>query len=151
MPGVEYTWQKLFWVEHGDLIFSNIMAWEQAIAVACDKDNNSVGNHRMLTCSVKPEISRSGFIWYYFTTDDGFAKIVSASPGTAARNKTLKADDLMAIQVPVPTLSKQEAFEALQIKISDMKAEHQKIRLELKALLPSMLEQIFTPPANNHD
>jgi type I restriction enzyme S subunit len=143
MSGAEYTWQNLYWVERGDLIFSNIMAWEQAIAVAADRDHNCVGNHRMLTCAVNPEISTPGFLWYYFTTADGFAKILSASPGTAARNKTLKADALMAIHVPVPKLAKQQAFDKLHAKIAEIKARHQETREFLKALLPSMLEQIF--------
>ncbi|MEY3761100.1 MAG: hypothetical protein RIR39_2591 [Pseudomonadota bacterium] len=147
MSGVEYTWQKLYWVACGDLIFSNIMAWEQAIAVAGDSDSNCVGNHRMLTCSVNPEISTPGFLWYYFTTADGFSKILKASPGTAARNKTLKADVLMTLQVPTPKIEKQIAFDKLQNKIAEMKAKHQETRQELKALLPSMLEQIFTPSA----
>ena len=147
MSGVEYTWQKLYWVACGDLIFSNIMAWEQAIAVAGDRDSNCVGNHRMLTCEVNPEINTPGFLRYYFTTVDGFAKILKASPGTAARNKTLKADVLMTLQVPTPKIEKQIAFDKLQNKIAEMKAKHQETRQELKALLPSMLEQIFTPSA----
>ncbi len=34
--GAEFTWQKLFRIHQGDLVFSNLMAWEQAIAVAQD-------------------------------------------------------------------------------------------------------------------
>ena len=50
VAGSEFTWQKMFRVEEGDLIFSNIMAWEQAIALAKSEDQGCVGNHRMLTC-----------------------------------------------------------------------------------------------------
>lgn len=141
--GSEFTWQSLFRVKTGDLIFSNIMAWEQAIAIAGEKDNNCVGNHRMLTCATIPDIAVPGFLWYYFTTADGFAKILAASPGTAARNKTLKADALMSTQVPIPELAKQQAFDELQAKIAAIKAKHADTRRELKALLPSMLENIF--------
>ncbi len=143
MSGAEYTWQDLYWVEHGDLIFSNIMAWEQGIAVAGDKDHRCVANHRMLTCTANPNISTSGFLWYYFTTPEGFSKISAASPGTPARNKTLKANVLMSLQVPVPKLAKQQAFDNLKTKLAEMKAKHTETRQALKALLPSMLEKIF--------
>lgn len=143
ISGSEYTWQDLYWVKRGDLLFSNIMAWEQAIAVAGDKDNECVGNHRMLTCEANPEISTPWFIWYYFTTANGFAKILSASPGTAARNRTLRPDALMSIQVPVPPLAQQQAFNELQSKLAQMKAKHAEIRLSLNALLPSLLERLF--------
>ncbi len=144
MPGAEYTWQDLYWVERGDLIFSNIMAWEQGIAVATNRDHHCVANHRMLTCTVNPEIATAGFLWYYFTTAEGFSKISAASPGTPARNKTLKANVLMSLQVPVPKLAKQQAFDNLQTKLAEMKAKHTETRQALKALLPSMLEQIFS-------
>ena len=144
MPGAEYTWQDLYWVERGDLIFSNIMAWEQGIAVATNRDHHCVANHRMLTCTVNPEIATAGFLWYYFTTAEGFSKISAASPGTPARNKTLKANVLMSLQVPVPKLAKQQAFDNLQTKVAEIKAKHTETRQALKALLPSMLEQIFS-------
>lgn len=122
MEGVDYSWQSLFLVKAGDLIFSNIMAWEQAIAIAKPEDDGCVGNHRMLTCEANEKAAVAGFLYYYFTTAEGFAKIDAASPGTAARNKTLKAPDLMATQVPVPSISIQRAFEALQAKVAALKA-----------------------------
>jgi len=79
------------------------MAWERAIAIAESKDDGCVGNHRMLTCVANATIAVPSFLLYYFTTDDGFAKIYAASPGTAARNRTMTAPALMAVQVPVPS------------------------------------------------
>ncbi|HOV87369.1 MAG TPA: hypothetical protein PLM79_13475 [Syntrophobacteraceae bacterium] len=143
LPGSEFRWQKLFWVYRGDLIFSNIMAWEQAIAIAKPADHGCVGNHRMLTCLPSPDITTSDYLWYYFTTQEGFASIAAASPGTAARNKTLTSDSLMAIRVPVPLLSTQLSFNALQSKVAMMKAKHTSIRKDLDALLPTMLERVF--------
>ena len=143
MLGAEYTWQDLYWVEREDLIFSNIMAWEQGIAVASDKDHCCVGNHRMLICVANSEIATPWFIWYYFTTPNGFSKISAASPGTPARNKTLKANDLLSIQVPVPHLAKQQAFDQLQTKLAEMKTKHNETRRTLQVLLPSILEQTF--------
>lgn len=76
----------MFRAEEGDLIFSNIMAWEQGIALVKPEDHGCVGNHRMLTCVADSEKAVPGFLAYYFMTDDGFAKVYAASPGTAARN-----------------------------------------------------------------
>lgn len=97
VPGSDFSWQALYQIQTGDLIFSNIMAWEQAIAIAKSEDDGCVGNHRMLACEANPYCSVPGFLWYYFTTSDGFEKIYAASPGTAARNRTMTAPALMAI------------------------------------------------------
>lgn len=144
VPGADFSWQDLYRVRDGDLVFSNIMAWEQAIAIARPDDDGCVGNHRMLTCEVKSDIAVPGFLWYYFTTQDGFAKIYSASPGTAARNRTMTAPALMAIETPVPPLSRQQAFDRLQSEVTALKAKHSAIREANKALLPATLERVFS-------
>jgi type I restriction enzyme, S subunit len=141
--GAEFSWQDLYWVKKDDLVFSNIMAWEQAIAVAKSEDDDCVGNHRMLTCEAKADCAAPGFLWYYFTTPDGFDKVYAASPGTAARNRTITASALMAIQVPTPPLATQQSFERLQAKVAALKAEHASIRAAKAALLPATLERIF--------
>lgn len=141
--GSDFSWQALYRVQASDLVFSNIMAWEQAIAVAQPCDDGCVGNHRMLTCEADAEVAVPGFIWYYFTTEEGFAKIYAASPGTAARNRTMTAPALMAIDVPVPPLSAQRTFNALQTKVAELKARHATIRKANDALIPATLERVF--------
>ena len=107
IPGAEFTWQKLFRIATGDLVFSNLMAWEQAIALASTADDGCVGNHRMLTCEADRTRCLPMFLWYYFRTPEGFAQVVAASPGSIARNTTLSAELLPNITVPVPSLDAQ--------------------------------------------
>lgn len=147
VPGSDFSWQDLYRVQSGDLIFSNIMAWEQAIAIAKDEDGGCVGNHRMLTCEANTEFAVPGFLWYYFTTEEGFAKIYAASPGTAARNRTMTAPALMAIEVPAPPLVAQQSFCRLQAEIATLKAKHTAIRQANAALLPATLERVFAGAA----
>lgn len=141
--GAEFTWQKMFRIESDDLIFSNIMAWEQAIALATPSDHGCVGNHRMLTCLADKKQVLPAFLAYYFTTEEGFAKVYAASPGTAARNRTLVAGNLEAITVPVPSLSVQQAFVDLEATVSAVKIRQGVIREANVALLPATLERLF--------
>lgn len=141
--GTEFSWQDLYRVKMDDLVFSNIMAWEQAIAIAKPEDDNCVGNHRMLTCEAKAGCAVPGFLWYYFTTADGFEKVYAASPGTVARNRTMTASSLMAIEVPIPPLNTQQSFNRLQAEVAALKARHASIRAANSALLPATLERVF--------
>lgn len=141
--GSEFTWQKMFRVERGDLIFSNIMAWEQAIAIAKQEDHGCVGNHRMLTCVADSKHALPTFLAHYFTTEEGFGKVYAASPGTAARNRTLVADSLEKIEVPVPSLATQQAFASLQSTTTALKSRHTDIRESNAALVPATLERLF--------
>ena len=142
--GAEATWQKPVWIELGDLVFSNIKAWEGAIAVAEPAYANCIASHRYITCVPDRRLTSADFLRYYFLTDEGMERIGHASPGTADRNRTLSMSNLMAIQVPVPSLEIQQAFDALQAKIAELKNKHTAIRAANAALVPAMLERLFS-------
>lgn len=141
--GAEYSWQKLFWIKQGDIIFSNIMAWERAIAIALPDHHDCVGNHRILTCEVNSQFATPEYIWFFFTTHAGFSQILEASPGTIARNKTLSADQLMTIQMPCPDITKQKVFSQLISKSRQARQLRAEIEAELASLLPAMLHRAF--------
>lgn len=139
ITGSEFTWQKLYQVYVNDLIFSNIMAWEKGIALANTDHDKCVGNHRMLMCEANPILAISAYLHYYFTTDEGFAKVYAASPGTAARNRTLTADALMGLTVPVPTLAVQRQFVELKGALEKSAAKRTEQNATSEAILPSIL------------
>ena len=144
LQGADIGSKRLFSIEPGDLLFSNVFAWEGAIAVAKHQDVGRFGSHRFISCVAYPEMVSPEFLRYYFLTPVGLEKIGEASPGGAGRNRTLGLEKLMALQVPIPKSAKQQAFDNLQTKVAEIKAKHTETRQALKALLPSMLEQIFT-------
>lgn len=143
MLGSEFSWQKLSKINEGDLVFSNLMAWEQAIAIAAPEDDGTVGNHRMLTCEVNPELALPGFLFAYFQTAEGFADVVGHSPGTIARNKTLSSRRLPTVEVPVPALETQRGFEVLQVNARRIKQLRTASAADIDMLLPSLLNEVF--------
>ena len=102
VKGAEFTWQELYLVNTDDLVFSNIMAWEGAVALANAADHGCIGNHRMLTCACDETQVKPAYLAHYFKTPEGMSKLVGASTGTVARNRTLTATALGQMTVPVP-------------------------------------------------
>ncbi|MGO6742375.1 restriction endonuclease subunit S [Rhizobium ruizarguesonis] len=151
MLGSEFSWQKLFRVHEGDLVFSNLMAWEEAIAVAGANDSMCVGNHRMLTCAVKPELADPSFLLHYFQTPEGFRKILDSSPGSIARNKTLSSKKLPLITVPLPDFALQTRFGRLRAHVEQIRAIRASTAQDTAALIPAILHEIFERQANNSE
>ena len=145
--GAEATWQKPVWIKSGDLVLSNIKAWEGAIAVAFAAHDGCIASHRYITCVPDLESITTGFLAYYFLSDDGLEKVGVASPGTADRNRTLSLGNLGKIGVPLPPLPAQQAFNQLQTQVATLKAKHSAIRQANAALLPATLERIFQTEA----
>ena len=141
--GAEATWQKPVWIKSGDLVFSNIKAWEGAIAIASDEHDGCIASHRYITCVPNPERATVGFLAYYLLGEDGLEKVGLASPGTADRNRTLSLGNLGKIEVPTPALAVQQTFDRLQAEIAALKAKHTAIREANAALLPATLERVF--------
>lgn len=143
LSGSEVGTKRLYRIEPGDLLFSNVFAWEGAIAIAQQADAGRFGSHRFITCRTVPSLVTAEFLRYYFLTDDGMLEIGEASPGGAGRNRTLGLEKLMAIQVPVPPLAAQQNFDRLQADVAALKAKHAAIRQANAALIPATLERVF--------
>lgn len=143
LSGSEVGTKRLYRIEPGDLLFSNVFAWEGAIAIAQPTDVGRFGSHRFITCRAAPSLVTAELLRYYFLTDDGMLKIGEASPGGAGRNRTLGLEKLMAIQVPVPPLAAQQNFDRLQADVAALKAKHAAIRQANAALIPATLERVF--------
>lgn len=141
--GAEATWQKPVWIKSGDLVLSNIKAWEGAIAIAGEEHDGCIASHRYITCVPDYERATVGFLAYYLLSEDGLEKVGLASPGTADRNRTLSLGNLSKIEVPAPPLVVQQAFNRLQAEIAALKAKHIAIREANAALLPATLERVF--------
>ncbi len=94
LAGIDIGTKKLFYIKSGDLMFSNVFAWEAAIAVAQQEDDNRVGSHRFISCVCDNEQIIPEFLCFHFLTEQGMEDIRLASPGGAGRNKTLGLNKL---------------------------------------------------------
>jgi type I restriction enzyme S subunit len=145
--GADLSWQKPFLVQEGDLVFSNIKAWEGAFAVAGPDDHGRVGSHRYLTCVPVDGLGTAEFVWFYLQTHEGISKVQAASPGSADRNRTLGQSALLAITVPTPPCERQHWFNSLQTKAREARAIRTSTAQDVEALIPAMLDEIFSVKA----
>lgn len=143
LTGFELGGKRIFKIEPGDLLFSNVFAWEGAIAVARPEDAGRFGSHRFITCVAKPGSVTAPFLCFYFLTEEGLELIRAASPGGAGRNRTLGIEALADIDVPVPPYRDQCWFDDLQKEVVALRAAQRDSATEVDALLPSILDRAF--------
>jgi type I restriction enzyme S subunit len=143
LTGLEVGTKRLFRIETGDLMFSNVFAWEGAIAVAKKEDDGRFGSHRFISCVCKEDVALPEFLCFHFLTRKGMEDINAASPGGAGRNKTLGLTKLEKTLVPVPGIRLQKEFLQLQTKMDALKAAQAGQLSALEGLFPGVLEQAF--------
>lgn len=146
LKGTELGDKRLFHIEPGDLIFSNVFAWEGAIAIATEADHGRVGSHRFITCVPDPHVVTAEFLRAWFLGHEGMACIHAASPGAAGRNRTLGLKKLVAIDVPVPRLSEQRRLQSMASSLQNALRLEADMDEELDELVPAAVEQQMFPP-----
>ena len=143
LSGLELGDKRVYRIESGDLLFSNVFAWEGAIAVAQPEDTGRVGSHRFISCVPHDGLTTAEYLRYYFLTDEGMTKIRDASPGGAGRNRTLGLFKLMAIEVPMPTLVVQRQFVELKNALEKSVVKRAEQKLMVDAMLPSLIQSLM--------
>jgi type I restriction enzyme S subunit len=107
VAGAELGDYRFFAVKPGDLVLSNIQAWEGAIARATKVDAGTIGTHRFLT--YVPVAGRIDTNWarWFLLSEPGMALIRRAAPGSTMRNRTLSMDRFEALEIPLPPIAQQ--------------------------------------------
>lgn len=111
--GAQLGNKKVYAVEPGDLVISNVFAWEGALAVASESERGLIGSHRFMTwipCDADRVDVR--YLWHYFLSEPGLLHLRRASPGSAGRNRTLGISALEDMKLPLPDLAEQQRIAA---------------------------------------
>lgn len=140
LAGIDVGAKKLYQIVPGDMVFSNVFAWEGAVAVAASQDAGRFGSHRFIACRVDPKRADPTFICSYLTASrDGLEQLQRASPGGAGRNRTLGLEKLVEIEVPLPPLPEQQAIvnrlNALTDKIRQLTAHLDALEADAGSLI----------------
>src|SRR5690606_21041385 len=90
-------------------------AWEQAIAIANNKDNGGLVSHRFPTFVFKDGIS-SAMYFRYFIVQPHFKYLLNLiSPGGAGRNRVMSKKDFPRLEVKIPSYDEQQAIAAILV------------------------------------
>jgi len=143
LQGSEITWQKPYLVHAGDILVSNIKAWEGAIAVAGPDDDGRYGSHRYLTFVPVAGVATARFLCFHLLSSEGLFYVGEASAGSADRNRTLSAKKMLEIPVPVPPFEQQQRFDALFARVTTACAVRTQATAARDAMLPSILDRAF--------
>lgn len=107
VTGEDLGGKRVFHIEPGDLLFSNIFAWEGAVALASERERGRIGSHRFMTYQVDRSRADPRFLLPFFHSGPGLQVIQESSPGSAGRNRTLGIKSFEARSVSLPPLDVQ--------------------------------------------
>lgn len=111
--------KRVFHVHPGDLVVSNIFAWEGAVAVADARHEGTIGSHRFMTWVPDTTGVDVQYLRHYFASDPGLQQLGQASPGSAGRNRTLSIKNFENMVIPLPEIDEQRRVASHLDAVSD--------------------------------
>lgn len=141
--------KRVFYVKPGDLVLSNVFAWEGAVAVASEDSAGCIGSHRFMTFVPIYDRLDAGWARWFFLSEAGLALIGKASPGSAGRNKTLAVKRFQDLVIPLPPIDEQRRVAAhldhARARAETVSALGSKADALRHALAPSLASQPQVP------
>lgn len=130
--GAQLGNKKVYRIEPGDLVISNVFAWEGGLAVASESERGLIGSHRFMTWTPR-DASQADvrYLWHYFLSEPGMLHLRRASPGSAGRNRTLGIAAFENANIPLPDLSEQRRIAARLNRLASLIGGLERTRLPL--------------------
>jgi type I restriction enzyme S subunit len=136
VDGASLGGKRVYAIEPGDLVISNVFAWEGAIAVASDAESGRIGSHRFMTFVPASDCIDVRWAAWFFQSEPGLKLLQRASPGSAGRNRTLAIARFREIKIPLPPIAEQRA--------TAIALDNIRMRLRLAADVLRRAEQLET-------
>jgi type I restriction enzyme S subunit len=134
----------LYQVKKDDLIVNITFAWEGAIAIVSEEDEEALVSHRFPTfvfdhSKALPEYLRQVVItpWFIF-------KMGLVSPGGAGRNRVLNKKDFLKIEIPLPEIDEQSRIASFLGEADREIALLQKSLDSLKQQKKGLMQKLLT-------
>jgi type I restriction enzyme, S subunit len=125
------------------IVLSQVKGWEGALAVCTEAFAEMYASPEYRTFSCLPNKASPAYLGELIRTPWFWNLLQNATHGVGARRERTRPEQFLEIVLPMPTFENQVKAAQILSRLKTTKSKHTEIRLALKALLPSMLEQIF--------
>ncbi len=143
VQGTQIENKKVFYIKPGDLLFSNVFAWEGAVALAGEREDGLIGSHRFMTFRVNESVAEPRYLLHYFYGGPGLEIIRAASPGSAGRNRTLGIKAFASQSVKLPHVDEQrriaDRLDKALIRVNSTRALRQRMNTLQAELAASII------------
>lgn len=112
VSGASLGTKRVYAIHPGDLLVSNVFAWEGAIAVAGVETAGCIGSHRFMTWVPASADIDIEYLSQFFASERGLEMIGKASPGSEGRNRTLGIKSFANLVIPLPDIAEQRRIAA---------------------------------------
>lgn len=135
--------ETLYQVKKNDLILNITFAWEGALAIAKEEDDNGYVSHRFPTYTFNQGMTSHSFFKYCFFNSKSKHELTLISPGGAGRNRVLNKKDFLKLHCLLPCIDEQNKISGFLSKIDERLEGCEKQLLQFQEWKKSLVQNMF--------
>jgi type I restriction enzyme S subunit len=143
IDGLATSANTLYRVHAGQFIYSRLFAFEGAYGVVTESYDGCFVSNEYPTFEYKPEIVHPVFLQAYFKAPRIWSEIAIGSKGLGDRRQRVHPEQILAHKLFLPPIAWQNTISEIQSKIEKEQSVRKKIRNQLDAMLPAILDRAF--------
>lgn len=142
--GMDFSYARLTRLREGDFTYPKLMAWEGAFGVVPKECDGCVVSTEYPVFEVMRDRVLPEVLDVYFRMPEAWEPVAGKSSGTNVRRRRLNPKDFLAFEFPLPSMKTQEKIRRVLEVEQGSRLLRTQAREELNALLPSVLDRVFT-------
>lgn len=143
ITGSETSYRTMTTIHPGDFVYSKLMAWEGAVAMATNSAAGSLATPEFPVFALNSEILNGEYLGVFIRTRRFADDLQKLSTGTNARRRRVHPSEMMLVQIPLPSIEEQGKVAAVATRLSTFEAQQRVNRPRISAILPAALNQVF--------
>lgn len=142
--GSDFAYDRLSMIREGDFIYPKLMAWEGALGTVPPECDGMVVSPEFPVFTVNTDAVMPEVLDIYFRTPSIWPLLSALSGGTNLRRRRIQPRTFLDYEMPVPPMAVQRRVCELSKDARALNARYDAIRADNAALLPAMLERVFS-------
>jgi len=144
IDGATTSAKTLYRIKRGQFIYSRLFAFEGAYALVPQEFDGYFVSNEFPTFDVDPERASAKFLMTLFLTEADWHGLRASSKGVGDRRLRIQPEHILARTIWLPPRQEQSRIERIYDLHFALKARHAAIRQANEALIPAMLERVFS-------
>jgi type I restriction enzyme S subunit len=141
--GAETTYRSFNRLYEGALVLSQVKGWEGAIAACPPEMAGWFVSPEYRTFRCKLSEARPGYLSSLVRTEWFWGKLKNATRGVGARRERTRPEQFLNIEIPMPTIEKQQLGEDLFCRLTEIKHFQDEADREMESMLPAIIDRAF--------
>jgi type I restriction enzyme S subunit len=143
ITGIDTSYRTMTTIHAGDFIYSKLMAWEGAVAVASEQHEGLLATPEFPVFALDRDRLNAEYFGALIRTESFGSELRRLSTGTNARRRRVHPSTMMGVEIPLPPMNVQEHVAEIAVRLKQREGGRKLAQSRISAILPAALNQVF--------